>query len=278
MQSLYFSVVTVTTLGFGDLTPKLDVTLLLLAVTAQVIIGVITIGLFLSAISHKLSERAISAQKSHDEEIENSNLANLLTIFRPVIISYLKVLAETYKVTTTRKDDDYVELTPKQAFSPDYYDQLSRQDFLSNDTNDEKFKTWGDFIQQENGKFTDQINDYLNKFAISLPLELVVLLVDLKNHDFLNHWRQASKINQVENKQGFKVLKINTLVSQHSCYGIPENPQSIRDFHDKLLKLISHLEDKTTGEKIIMTIDLRKECVAPNIGSAIADISIFGGP
>jgi len=73
VQSLYFSVVTVTTLGFGDLTPRLDEAPLLLVVTSQVILGVVMIGLFLNSISHKLSERKDQAQKKFEEEVESNN-------------------------------------------------------------------------------------------------------------------------------------------------------------------------------------------------------------
>lgn len=70
IQSLYFSVVTVTTLGFGDITPKLDEAPLLLVVTAQVFLGVVTIGLFLNSISQKLSDRKDSDQKELKEKLK----------------------------------------------------------------------------------------------------------------------------------------------------------------------------------------------------------------
>lgn len=212
VQSLYFSVVTVTTLGFGDLTPRLDATPLLLVVTAQVILGVVTIGLFLNSISHKLSERKDFAQKEFEEEVENRNLAKLLTILRPAIVLYVDILAETYKVTTTRVTGGFVTLTPENLFSQEYYDQISRQNFFSNETRYGKgVMTWGDFIEQENGKFTGQIDDYLNKFATSLPIELVELLVDLKSHYFLYHCRQAKQMSQFGKTQGFEIPRINML-------------------------------------------------------------------
>lgn len=277
VQSLYFSVVTVTTLGFGDLIPRLDAAPLLLVVITQVILGVITIGLFLNSISHKLSERKDLAQKEFEEAVENRNLEKLLTILRPTIASYVEILSETYKVTTTRTTDGFVKLAPESLFSQEYYDQISRQDFFSSETRyGEGVITWGDFIEQENGKFTGQIDDYLNKFATSLPIELVELLVDLKGHHFLYHCRQAKQLCQLGKTQGFEIPRINILTLEHSSVDIPEKPNSIRDFHEKLLKLISLLDEKTAGERIIMTIDLRKGVTAPSIGSAIADIVKFG--
>ena len=62
----------------------------------------------------------------------------------------------------------------------------------------------------------------------------------------------------------------------HSSVEVPEKSNSIRDFHEKLLKLIALLDASTTGERIIMTVDLRQGVTAPSIGSAIADIVKFG--
>jgi hypothetical protein len=277
VQSLYFSVVTVTTLGFGDLTPKLDEAPLLLVVTFQVILGVITIGLFLNSISHKLSERKDHAQREIEEEVENANLKKLLTILRPAIVSYMEVLSEIYKVTTTRITGGFEKLVPEEVFSQHYYDQISRQDFFSDETRYGKgVITWGDFIEQENGKFTNQIDDYLNKFATSIPIDLVELLVDLKSHHFLSHCRQAKQMKQIERAQGIKVPRISMLTIEHSSVEFPEKPNSIRDFHEKLLKIIALLDEKTAGERIIMTVDLRKGVTAPSIGSAISDIIKFG--
>lgn len=270
VQSLYFSVVTVTTLGFGDLTPRLDAASLLLVVTAQVVLGVITIGLFLNSISHKLSERKDFAQREFEEEVEKNILKKLLTILKPAVVSYMEVLSETYKVTTTRVTGGFVKLVPKNLFSQEYYDQISRQDFFSNETRYGKdVITWGDFIEQENSKFTAQIDDYLNKFATSLPIDLVELLVGLKSHHFLNHCRQAKQMIQLERAQGFKIPRINMLTIEHSSVDVPEKPDSIRDFHEKLLNLIALLDENTSGERIIMIVDLREGVTAPSIGSAI---------
>lgn len=277
VQALYFSVVTVTTLGFGDLTPRLDAAPLLLVVTAQVVLGVITIGLFLNSISHKLSERKDFAQKAFEEEAESNALKKLLTILRPAVVSYMEVLSETYKVTTTQVTGGFVKLVPGKLFSQEYYDQIARQDFFSSETRyGEGVITWGDFVEQENDKFSGSIDDFLNKFAISLPIDLIELLVGLKGHRFLYHCRQAKQIIQFEIAQGVRTPRVNLLTIEHSSVEMPEKPSSIRDFHEKLLKLITQLDENTSGERIVMTVDLRQGVTAPPIGSAIADIVKFG--
>lgn len=54
IQSIYFSVITITTLGYGDITPATEVARLLTAVEA--LSGIIIIGLFLNAIAHTRTE------------------------------------------------------------------------------------------------------------------------------------------------------------------------------------------------------------------------------
>lgn len=277
VQALYFSVVTVTTLGFGDLTPKLDATPLLLVITSQVVLGVVTIGLFLNSISHKLSERKDLTQKAFEEETEKNTLRKLLTILRPAIVSYMEILSETYKVTTTSVVNDFITIAPQNLFCQKYYDQICRQNFFSTETRYGKdVLTWGGFIEQENSKFTEKIDDFLNKFATSLPIDLVELLVSLKDHRFLYHCRQAKQMIQLEVAQGLQIPRTHFLTIEHSSVEIPEKPNSIRDFHEKLLNLISQLDENTSGECIVMIIDLRKGVSAPPIGSAIADIIKFG--
>lgn len=133
VQSVYFSVVTVTTLGFGDITPRLDVTSLLVTITAQVVIGVINIGLFLNGISHKLSDRKEQARDAHDKKVKEQELAKLLIILKPTVEAYLTVLADTYKVTCKLKDGiegGIVNYKPKKLFDHNYFDQISTQDFF----------------------------------------------------------------------------------------------------------------------------------------------------
>lgn len=277
VQALYFSVVTVTTLGFGDLTPKLDAAPLLLVVTSQVVLGVVTIGLFLNSISHRLSERKDLAQKAFEEQTERNALKKLLTILRPAIVSYMEILSETYKVTATSIANGFITIAPKNLFCQEYYDQICRQDFFSTETRyGEGVLIWGEFIEQENSKFAKEVDDFLNKFATSLPIDLVELLVSLKGHRFLYHCRQAKQMVQFEKAQGIKIPRAHLLTVEHSSVEVPEKPNSIRDFHEKLLSLISQLDENTSGECIVMIIDLREGVSAPPIGSAIADIIKFG--
>ncbi|MEZ2229760.1 MAG: potassium channel family protein [Microcoleus sp.] len=61
IQSIYFSVVTITTLGYGDITPQNSYAQLLAA--SEAIFGVVVIGLFLNSLSHNLSLLSQEAEK-----------------------------------------------------------------------------------------------------------------------------------------------------------------------------------------------------------------------
>ena len=68
-EALYFSVVTITTLGFGDISPSGEFGQLLVA--AQAFLGVLILGFFLNSLSHvRTEEIKANEQKIAEERIE----------------------------------------------------------------------------------------------------------------------------------------------------------------------------------------------------------------
>ncbi|WP_449288387.1 potassium channel family protein [Marinobacter salarius] len=65
IDSFYFSVVTITTLGYGDITPQTDAARL--ATSAQSLSGIFVIGLFLNAITYNFSAREQEARKKEED-------------------------------------------------------------------------------------------------------------------------------------------------------------------------------------------------------------------
>jgi hypothetical protein len=67
VQSIYFSAVTITTLGYGDITPQTDIARSLAAIES--VFGIILIGLFLNAVAHasdmRREEKRNQAAKRH---------------------------------------------------------------------------------------------------------------------------------------------------------------------------------------------------------------------
>ena len=70
VDSLYFSVVTLATIGYGDLTPTTDLAKLFSVL--YIIVGVGILGVFISAVSHASMQRTLERQ----EQRANRRLAN----------------------------------------------------------------------------------------------------------------------------------------------------------------------------------------------------------
>lgn len=74
VESIYFSVVTITTLGYGEITPATDIARLLTAVES--LSGIVFIGLFLNSLAHQYSER--QGKLAQDKEDEQWRPARML--------------------------------------------------------------------------------------------------------------------------------------------------------------------------------------------------------
>lgn len=61
IQSVYFSVVTITTLGYGDIAPQTEPSRV--AASLEALLGIVTIGLFLNAVARQSSEDKESRRK-----------------------------------------------------------------------------------------------------------------------------------------------------------------------------------------------------------------------
>lgn len=66
VESMYLSVVTITTLGYGDITPNSDI--LKIATSAQAFLGIMCFGLFLNSIANKVAQREDEFAKLREKE------------------------------------------------------------------------------------------------------------------------------------------------------------------------------------------------------------------
>ena len=66
VESIYFSVVTITTLGYGEITPATDVARLLTALES--LSGIFLIGLFLNSLAHQYSKKQSELAKEREDE------------------------------------------------------------------------------------------------------------------------------------------------------------------------------------------------------------------
>jgi len=102
-KSIYFSVVTVTTLGYGDIIPDLENSLLLFTIVLQVLLGIMIIGLFLNSLSQRLSEnraRLVSINSANEYLQNNSSLTeNFIIVNKVANLNTLNIIYKQYKYT-----------------------------------------------------------------------------------------------------------------------------------------------------------------------------------
>ncbi len=74
-DSFYLSVVTITTLGFGDITPAKDCGKIVVSI--QAVIGVLTLGMFLNSLSHEASKDLLEAEENKELKRKEDLLKSL---------------------------------------------------------------------------------------------------------------------------------------------------------------------------------------------------------
>lgn len=116
-KSVYFSVVTITTLGYGEITPKTDLGMLIAG--SEAIVGIVIIGLFLNSLWHFFITRLEKSQdESIKERISNQNLYELLSFYE-----YLETVLTDYQIaqaeltTPISKRQGIMEPNPRFIFS-----------------------------------------------------------------------------------------------------------------------------------------------------------------
>lgn len=114
---LYYSIVTITTLGFGDYTPAHGIAQ---AVTAiEVISGVVILGFFLNAVGAMKSEIDVESEIEKQKALHQAMETEKLQKSAPVVINTLNVfLAYCYAVTTPldKRANDYMQYDPEFKF------------------------------------------------------------------------------------------------------------------------------------------------------------------
>ena len=100
---VYYSIVTITTLGFGDYTPCRAGAQWITAV--EVLCGLVTIGFFLNAVGSMKSEIDVRSDRDRQRELHAISERDRLVKNTPVFIHKMnRFLAFCYAVTTPRSD------------------------------------------------------------------------------------------------------------------------------------------------------------------------------
>ncbi|MBF8673662.1 two pore domain potassium channel family protein [Pseudomonas fulva] len=276
IQSLYFSIVTISTLGFGDIIPKQENHTLLLTICSQVIIGVVLIGLFLNSLSHKMSDLKEAELSAKQESIKRDMLSKQLSILKPIILSHLEVIAETVKITSTEPSGT-LETRPRDLFDQLFFDKVSMQDFYSSETRyGEGTMLWANFVDTENKAFIEKLESYLIKFSAHLPIEIIENINHIQNHSYLQAAKSALNILSIQQANKIPQFpKLLMLSIEHSSHSFPDKPNTISNYHESLLKLISSIDFHFPETPIMMTLHLTSGTY-PRVGSGIGEIVRFG--
>ena len=108
LDALYFSIVTITTLGFGDVLPSGTAGKVL--VCAEAILGVVFIGMFLNAISESQARQVDENEKNRTKEERRDNAISKLRQYYKFLYSIMaRYLIEAYSVTTPIKGRKFPE-------------------------------------------------------------------------------------------------------------------------------------------------------------------------
>ncbi|MDE6272331.1 MAG: potassium channel family protein [Muribaculaceae bacterium] len=115
---LYYSIVTITTLGFGDYTPMHAAAQAVTAV--EVMCGLIFLGFFLNAVGSMKSEIDVASEVEKQKQLKAASDKVMLLKAIPALINSLNTfLAYCYAVTTPeaiRSDDDSPKYNPDFTF------------------------------------------------------------------------------------------------------------------------------------------------------------------
>lgn len=123
IKSLYFSTVTITTLGYGDITPNSEIGMFIVATEA--IAGILIIGLFLSSLWQSFADK-IEAEQNRviNNSIAEQNLRRLKSFY-----IYLKVVIEDFQF-------GLFELTTPIDKRSHTTSNIPREDFIFSDLKD----------------------------------------------------------------------------------------------------------------------------------------------
>src|SRR5690606_33926231 len=94
-------------------------------------LGVLNIGLFLNSISNKISLNKEKEINERLEAIRKIQVAKVLSILKPIVMSQLSTLADIYKSTSTDNSNKSLEISPKELMNDAYFDQVCLIDYFS---------------------------------------------------------------------------------------------------------------------------------------------------
>lgn len=263
--ALYFSVVTATTLGYGDITPVLTDSAMPMLVSLQVLIGISLIGLFLNSLSYRLSEQKEKVVQAIEESIKEEQISKALMMLRPVLGPGLRTLAQLYKFTARNEAPEY-DVRPKEFLNEDFARQINQMVYYNVHKYANHTAPMHKVFIDENNKFLAGLDKYLVTFSHSLPVSILVMLTNLGQHRYFTiaEMYRASHLYVLE--QGGKNYPEDFPLPGGNFDQI--NQDVILDFISQFLTVIEEIDKRNPTDPVVMTVSLRNN-ILPGVGAGL---------
>ncbi len=264
-RAVYFSVVTSTTLGYGDIQPALDNKFLLATIALQAISGILVVGMFLNSVAQKISDaKDDEYKKLENEKYIHKQRINLL-VLKPLLKRHFETLARCYKVTYKEAvENTYTEYPAIGFFDERVCAQLVHINFASDRTQFGKIgRTLGDITSNEFLEFKKGVDDFIGKFSYGMDVEILELVINIKNHRFLIFPKLYSDLVSAPGRE--KLIDFG----ENRYWGLLKRDEAVsilESYFSMLSKLLLSIT-RFDAEQIPINIELRSD-VAPPVGSA----------
>lgn len=128
---LYYSIVTLTTLGFGDYTPCKSASQWITAI--EVLCGLVTIGFFLNAVGSMKSEIDVESELEKQRLVHQSQETEKLQKNTPILIFKLNQFLSYCYAVTTPLSKRQTQLTYNENFTRDDMTDMNKPSGIPND-------------------------------------------------------------------------------------------------------------------------------------------------
>lgn len=222
-DALYFSTITITTLGYGDFAPITDLGKILTA--SESIFGIIIIGLFLNALSRErieeIREKEKEKEKKRYREKEISKLNGHSNILFPLIENYYKSVSELTNI-------DHNNIYRKNFKFSEMY-QLYNNVYISSESfNKPEVKYYFETLHKLNHEITELIKSVDLRLFSNLEKDCIAFLHNTHSFDYSDFIIKSRK-SKIGDKRLEEIVK-------EKIKNYNGNPKSIDNEKDELLK------------------------------------------
>ncbi|WP_412461146.1 potassium channel family protein [Pseudomonas sp. SC11] len=264
--AMYFSVITATTLGYGDIAPKLTHPFMPLLVSLQVLIGVALIGFFLNALSHRMSQEKDEEMQALEKTLKEEQVSKALILLRPIMEESLHILAELYKYTALIDKPSY-KVNPKDFLNNEFSEQINKMIYYKRYDYVNYSEPMYEVFIRKNNNFLTNLDKYLVIFAHALPVPTLVTLTNLSRHGYYKIPEMYKQLHQHAVSQGQAKVYPDDYPTQSADVD-RSNLNTILSYIDTLLKIVKEIDQRDPENPITMNIILRND-IRPRVGAGL---------